>query len=158
MKKKLSILLTIVCLISCTPNSKKKNTFSSVKELEEIMYFHRTEMDNISEEEFMSTFTSQEILLELNQDSKFKKSISSDTFKSDFALDGEYYNEVRRKIAREKKRGNTFKLEKFKFKTFDLEGGDLLYKCRMWVDDISLSNYEMMVLRTDNKFYIIGFQ
>lgn len=55
------------------------------------MYFHRTEMDNISEEEFMSTFTSQEILLELNQDSKFKKLISSDNFRTEFKLDGYYY-------------------------------------------------------------------
>ena len=132
-EKILSILLTIVCLISCTPNS-KKNTFSSVKELEEIMYFHRTEMDNISEEEFMSTFTSQEILLELNQDSKFKKLISSDNFRTEF------------------------KLEKFKVRTFDLDGGDLLYNCRMWIDDLPFSNHEMMVLESDNKFYIIGFQ
>ena len=158
MKKKLSILLTIVCLISCTPNSKKTNTFSSVKELEEIMYFHRTEMDNISEEEFMSTFTSQEILLELNQDSKFKKLISSDNFRTEFKLDGYYYNEVKERVAREKKRGKTFKLEKFKVRTFDLDGGDLLYNCRMWIDDLPFSNHEMMVLESDNKFYIIGFQ
>ena len=92
---------------------------------------------------------------------KFTLSFKSSTLTKTSHYSGyqeKLYNEVRRKIAREKKRGNTFKLEKFKFKTFDLEGGDLLYNCRMWVDDISLSNYEMMVLESDNKFYIIGFQ
>ena len=54
------------------------------------MYFHRTEMDNISEEEFMSAFTSQETLLDLNQDNKFIKLISSDNFKTEFKLDGYY--------------------------------------------------------------------
>ena len=88
MKIKLPVFLTILCIISCTPSS--KNTFSSVKELEEIMYFHRTEMDNISEEEFMSAFTSQETLLDLNQDNKFIKLISSDNFKTEFKLDGYY--------------------------------------------------------------------
>ena len=49
-------------------------------------------------------------------------------------------------------------LEKFKVRTFDLDGGDLLYNCRMWIDDLPFSKHEMMVLESDNKFYIIGFQ
>lgn len=122
------------------------------------MYFHRTEMDNISEEEFMSAFTSQETLLDLNQDSKFIKLISPDNFKTEFKLDGYYYNRVKERVAREKKRGETFKLEKLKVKTFDLEGGDLLYNFRMWIDDLPFSMHEMMVLESNNKFYIIGFQ
>ena len=164
--KYIYILIISSLLISCSTN----NSLKSIDAVGDHVYEHMTNADNISYNEYLSSFISPEEILEFIGECKYKEYIqeeSADIKEWNLAsgLDEDVYNKLRGKIKKEKEYGITRELHDFKVSNSQKQGGITFYQAELDINYIYPQGgsdddraVRVAFIKTNHEeFYVMGY-
>ena len=157
-------------LISCLLFGCASNSFDSEQEIQDKMFEHLTNMNDISYDDYLSSFlTAEEFLEILGEDSKvgkqILKKIEADKYNTSFNLDKDFYDNLREGVENLKKKNVTFKLMGFKTKKKEKVDEIQIHKGLLSIDLIKENGKRInqntklvsSFIQNGDEFYLIGY-
>ena len=164
--KYIYIFTISILLLSCSTN----NSLKSIDAVGNHVYEHMTNADNISYNEYFSSFITPEEVMAIMKEGRMKDELKKITtnikeWNSEEGIDEENYNKLKEKIKNEKEYGITHEFHDFKVSSSKKRGGITMYEAKLYInyfypeggsdDDRAV---ELLIVKTNHEeFHVMGY-